>query len=292
MNEKMKLKPYLFWSFLIAWILQVIASVCSMKGQMGGFQMVLAVSMFVPLFAAIISGKEWKNIGFRPRLKGNVKWLFFAWLVPAILGTLGAAIYFLMFSEALDMSFGAVRASLGEAVVAQLEASGLTMGLYVAINVISALTYAPWLNMFFAFGEEVGWRGYMYPILKERFGKTKGRIVGGIIWGIWHWPVMILAGYEYGKEYWGAPVTGPILFCLIATAMGIILDESYEKTKCIWFPALMHGAINAFAGVPALFMNPQFNPQPLLGPLMVGIVGGLPMILLAVFISLKKEKYA
>lgn len=46
--------------------------------------MVLAVSMFVPLFAAIISGKEWKNIGFRPRLKGNVKWLFFAWLVPGI----------------------------------------------------------------------------------------------------------------------------------------------------------------------------------------------------------------
>lgn len=174
--------------------------------------------------------------------------------------------------------------------MAQLEAGGISVKLYVVINLISAITYAPWINMFFAVGEEAGWRGYLYPILKERFGRIKGRILGGVIWGIWHWPIMILIGYEYGKDYWGAPVTGPVLFCVITTVMGIILDESYEKTNCIWFPALMHGGINAFAGVPVLFMNGEFPNEPLLGPLMVGVIGGLPMILLAVLISLKRGK--
>ena len=286
----MKLKKYLLWSFVIAWILQITASILCMKGQMGLYQIVLSVSMFAPFLATILSDKEWNQIGFRPRLKGNVGWLLYAWFVPAVLGALGAAIYFLLFPKAFDGSFGAISVALGETVVAQLEASGLSVARYAVINVISALSYAPWINMFFAVGEEVGWRGYMYPILKERFGKTGGRILGGVIWGIWHWPIMILIGYEYGKVYWGAPVTGPVLFCVIATVMGIILDESYEKTRCIWFPALMHGAINAFAGIPTLFMNMEFPHEPLLGPLMVGVIGGLPMILLAVLISFRKNR--
>lgn len=37
-------------------------------------------------------------------------------------------------------------------------------------------------NMFAALGEKVGWRGAMYPYLKEKLGVTMGRIVGGVIW--------------------------------------------------------------------------------------------------------------
>ena len=90
-------------------------------------------------------------------------------------------------------------------------------------------------------------------------------------------------------------MTGPLLFCLIATSMGILLDFFYEHTNCIWVPALCHGAINAFAGVPTIFLNPAYGNWLLLGPLMVGLmvglvgglVGGLPMILLAAWICVK-----
>ena len=60
---------------------------------------------------------------------------------------------------------------------------------------------------------------------------------------------------KYGTTYWGAPVTGSLLFCVITIAMGILFDVLYEKTNCIWVPALCHGEINAFAGVPTLFLN-------------------------------------
>ena len=105
-----------------------------------------------------------------------------------------------------------------------LEAQGLTIKSYLVISTIQAVTYAPFFNMFFVLGEEIGWRGAMYPYLKEKRGATKGRIIGGVIWGCWHCPVMILAGYEYGKDYLSAPVAGPIVFCLSTAARGILLD--------------------------------------------------------------------
>ena len=76
MNEKGKLKKYLLWSFLIAWILQVTASILCIKGKLGLYQIVLSISMFAPFAAAILSGKEWMKVGFMPRIKGNVRWLF------------------------------------------------------------------------------------------------------------------------------------------------------------------------------------------------------------------------
>lgn len=156
-------------------------------------------------------------------------------------------------------------------------------------DTVSAITYAPFVNMLLAIGEEAGWRGTMYPILEDRFGIVKGRLIGGAVWGVWHWPIMLLAGYEYGTAYWGAPVTGPLLFCIITIAMGILFDFLYEKTNCIWVPALCHGAINAFAGVPTLFLNPAYADKLLLGPLMIGVISGLPLMLTALILSIQEK---
>ena len=280
-ERKLALRAYLLWAFGIAWVLQIMAGILYRSGNGAAYTMVLAVSMFAPMLAVLLAKGKLKGMGWKPRLRGNLRWILAAWLLPAVLGTLGATLYFLLVPEALDLQFTALYAALGEAGKAQLEQSGLSVPLYVGINALAALSYAPWLNMLFAVGEEAGWRGAMYPLLKERFGRAGGRVIGGMIWGVWHWPIMLLSGYEYGMVYWGAPVTGPLLFCLITTAMGIILDYLYEKTGCIWVPALCHGAFNAFAGVPTLLLNPAYGNQLLLGPLMIGLVGGLPMILLA-----------
>ena len=51
--------------------------------------------------------------------------------------------------------------------------------------------------------------------------------------------------------------------------------------------ALGHGAINAFAGVPTIFLNPAYGNRLLLGPLMIGLVGGLPMLLLAAWVCVR-----
>ena len=253
------------------------------------YSVLLAVSMFAPLLAAVLSGTEIRSIGWKPHIKGNLRWILVAWFAPVALGAAGAALYFLLVPNALDTTFAYIRTSLGVASLSQLESAGLSVQLYAIISTVSAITYAPFVNMLFAVGEEAGWRGTMYPILKEHFGIVKGRLIGGAVWGVWHWPIMLLAGYEYGTTYWGAPVTGPLLFCVITIAMGILFDFLYEKTNCIWVPALCHGAINAFAGVPTLFLNPAYADKLLLGPLMIGVISGLPLVLTAFILSIREK---
>ena len=291
-RKQRALTPYLLWVFLIAWALQIAAGLMYRKGNRIVYTALLSLSMFAPLLAAVLSGAGLRGMGWKPRLRGQLRWVLAAWFGPAILGTAGAALYFLLVPQALDLNSSYIRAALGEEQIALMEAGGLTLPQYALSSCIAALTYAPLINMGFAIGEEAGWRGVMYPELKRRYGTVKGRIVGGVIWGIWHWPIMLLAGYEYGTSYWGVPVTGPLLFCLIASAMGIVLDVLYDQTDCIWMPALCHGAINAFAGVPTLVLNPAYANGLLLGPLMVGLIGGLPMILLAAAVCIRDARKA
>lgn len=284
-----KLSKYLLWAFGVAWVFQIIAGILYRKGNSMSYSVLLAVSMFAPLFAAVLSGAEIRSIGWKPHIKGNIRWILVAWFAPVALGAAGAALYFLLVPNALDTTFAYIRTSLGVESLSQLESAGLSVQLYACIGAVSAMTYAPFVNMLFAVGEEAGWRGTMYPILKEHFGIVKGRLIGGAVWGVWHWPIMLLAGYEYGTTYWGTPVTGSLLFCVITIAMGILFDFLYEKTNCIWVPALCHGAINAFAGVPTLFLNPAYADKLLLGPLMIGVISGLPLMLTAFIISIREK---
>ena len=41
------------------------------------------------------------------------------------------------------------------------------------------------------FGEEYGWRFFLQPRLQKKFGKIKGVILLGVIWGIWHLPLVL-----------------------------------------------------------------------------------------------------
>ncbi|MBR4549255.1 MAG: CPBP family intramembrane metalloprotease [Oscillospiraceae bacterium] len=292
-NEK-TLRSYLIWAFALAWALQALAVHFALDGQPQLFRAALALSMYAPFAAVLLARIPLRGMGWKPALRGKTRYFFAAWLGGAVLALLGGALYYLLFPGQFDPGAGAALATLGEEGLAQLDAQGISPQLFILIQIGASLTYAPFINMFFALGEEVGWRGALYPMLRERCGVAKGRLLGGLIWGIWHWPVMILAGYNYGTQYWGAPVTGPLLFCLVTFCLGVLFDWLYEKTHCIWIPALAHGAFNAVAGLPSLFLSVEAAPSALsgsasidtapstlLGPTMIGLIAGLPMFLLA-----------
>ena len=286
MKEK-QLRVYLIWAFAIAWLVQGVAAWLFWQGQVAAYQLPLMVSMFAPFVAVLLAGIPLRGMGWKPQLRGRWKWLFAAWFGPAILGVLGAGLYYALLPNRLDTTGAYLTAQLGEAGLAQLEAAGMTVPIYMLIQTVTALTWAPFVNMFAALGEEVGWRGVLYPRLKQRFGVSCGRVIGGVIWGIWHWPIMILTGYEYGLRYLGAPVLGMLLFCLYAVSAGTLIDFLYEKSECIWIPSLTHGAINAFAGVPLLVLAPGYADRMTIGPAMIGVVGGLPLLILAAILLLR-----
>lgn len=276
-------------AFGLAWILDIIAIIFSNNENQMVFSIVMVITMFMPFMAALIARIPLKGMGWVPHLKGKIRYVFFALWMPALLSIIGGVLFFIIFPKAFDSEFLTLRGLMEEAALEKLEAQGLTIPIYILISSIQAITFAPFFNMFAALGEEVGWRGALYPYLKEKLGVTKGRIVGGVILGSWHWPVMIFAGYEYGKEYIGAPVLGPIVFCLFTVMMGILCDYVYEKTETIWLPSLMHGATNAFT-IFAYLTKPEYADMAILGPAYIGIISMIPMIIMAVIICVKQKR--
>lgn len=287
--NKKQFTIYMIFAFGLAWIFEIVASIVSSTGEVL-FTVLASVAMYMPFVATLIARKSLKGMGWIPHLKGKIKYIFFALWIPALLSIIGGGLFFAIFPHTFDSEFQTLHNTMEEAgVLEQLESQGITIPMYIIITAITSVTMAPFLNMFVALGEEVGWRGFMYTYLKEKLGVNKGRIVGGILWGTWHWPIMILAGYEYGKDYIGAPVLGLIVFCIFTVMIGILLDYVYEKTETIWLPSLMHGAMNAFT-IFAYLIKPEYSNMSILGPASIGIISMIPMIVLAVVICIKQKK--
>ncbi len=77
----------------------------------------------------------------------------------------------------------------------QLAAANMpTIALYLtmALNIV---VIGPILGLIISFGEEYGWRGFLQTEL-NKLGRIRGTFLLGIIWGVWHLP-MIWMGYNY-----------------------------------------------------------------------------------------------
>jgi membrane protease YdiL (CAAX protease family) len=61
----------------------------------------------------------------------------------------------------LDLNFTMIR----EALTSAASGNSVPAKKVVAIQVLFALTLAPFINMLFALGEELGWRGFLLPHL-------------------------------------------------------------------------------------------------------------------------------
>ena len=73
------------------------------------------------------------------------------------------------------------------------------------------------INLPFALGEELGWRGYLLPHLCQSMSIHRAILFSGAIWGLWHAP-MIAMGHNYGTGYPTAPwggILAMIVFCIV-----------------------------------------------------------------------------
>lgn len=294
-NKKQVIR-YLLWTFVPAYVIQIVAAIVYLHVNLTIGQLIIAAMMFVPMLGAKLSGAKLRDMGWNPGIKQNIKPMLIAWLSPLVLTAVGAGLYFLVFPSHFDMSGQFVISAAGEDALKQTEAQGLSYPVMILINVLSSLFYGPFINALPALGEETGWRGFLYPQLKARFGRRKGRLLGGFIWGSWHWPLIWLIGYEYGAAagnpsgYFGFPFSGMLLFCVITIGWGIMHDWLYEKSGTIWAPALFHGAINAAATLPLLICKADTGSARLLGPASVGMLAGLPFLVVAAVLLWRKTE--
>ncbi|MFD7520611.1 CPBP family glutamic-type intramembrane protease [Paenibacillus chitinolyticus] len=89
-------------------------------------------------------------------------------------------------------------------------------------------------------GEELGWRGYMLPRLIDA-RVPYPMLTSGIIWGLWHLPLM-LAGNYYSGPYLALSA---FLFMISVTSFGYIIGRLRLTTGSIWPAFFLHASWNA-----------------------------------------------
>jgi len=131
-------------------------------------------------------------------------------------------------------------------------------------------------QMIFTFGEEFGWRGYLLPRLAP-LGGISAAIITGVIWGLWHTPVIVLDGYNYP----GHPWAGVGVMVIFTVALGMIFAWLRFRSGSVWPSVMGHAALNAQAGFGFLLLSPADS----LVRAPIGLVGLVPMIAFAIWLA-------
>ena len=152
---------------------------------------------------------------------------------------------------------------------------GIPIETIVLLQIATSFT-GFFVNIPFAIGEELGWRGFLLPKLKP-LGFWKANIVCGVMWGLWHTPLILL-----GHNYPNHEVQGIFLMVLFCIILGTLLNVSVWKSRSIWPAVFAHGAINGSAGVIVLFQSVDYQIDTRLAG-MTGFTGWiLPLIVIII----------
>ena len=96
------------------------------------------------------------------------------------------------------------------------------------------------LTVVLAAGEEIGWRGYMLTRLIDA-GVPRPVLASGLIWGAWHLPLVLWAGYAAGPS----PLLAAALFLVAITATGFVYARLRLATGSVWPAIALHTAWDA-----------------------------------------------
>ncbi len=231
------------------------------------------------LLTRIFTREGWRDMGLRPHFRQGWRYWLLGWVVPGLLTIIGGTVFYLVFPRYFDPTL----ATLRQAVSKSPRLVGIGPWAFVAIETIGAILVSPIINALGTLGEELGWRAYLLPKLM-RLGWRKAVLLLGVIWGVWHWPVIFM-GYEYGFKYPGHPWVGPLLFVWIVFCFGVFLAWITLRGGSVWPAVIGHAAINGIAALPIVVQTG--SPNILLGPSPVGIIGaiGFEVVALMLFFS-------
>ena len=93
-----------------------------------------------------------------------------------------------------------------------------------------------------ALGEEIGWRGFLVPELSKVVGFPGVGLMSGLMWAVYHYPVLIFADYNAGAPAW----YGVICFTIMAVSGSFIMAWLTLRARSLWPAAILHASHNLF----------------------------------------------
>lgn len=119
---------------------------------------------------------------------------------------------------------------------------------FLPLTSLQALVAGVTINAVAAFGEELGWRGYLHRAC-SRFGFWKGSWLVGLVWGPWHF-ALIVQGYNYPEH----PHAGLAMMTLLTVLLAPLIAAVRVRGHSVIAAAVTHGTFNASAGFASAFV--------------------------------------
>ena len=169
------------------------------------------------------------------RWRVPLKWHLIAWLGP-----------FALLALALGMA-ALWEGGIANPFIGNAEFAALPLVLYWSAVLV-----------FYGFGEEIGWRGFVLPVLQNQFPALLSTLILSVIWALWHLPLFWfspgLAALDSGGIVgWGLSLlTGAVILTWLAnsTGGGVLIAAGFHATMDLAFaPSLSPLATSLIGGM-------------------------------------------
>ncbi len=87
-----------------------------------------------------------------------------------------------------------------------------------------------------ALGEEIGWRGFLWPTLRGGAGYWRVTSVVGVIWWLYHVPLILLG--------WYGSLAGIPAFTVAIAGFTMFVGVLTDRSRAVWPSMIAHGAWN------------------------------------------------
>jgi membrane protease YdiL (CAAX protease family) len=192
--------------------------------------------MWCPAIAAlatqIVHHDSLRDLGWR---WGKTRYQIWSYLIPLLYAPTS---YVLVWLTGLGGFSGIefVRGITSRFGIQHIPTSIIVMGYLVVMvalgTVVSCIT---------ALGEEIGWRGFLVPNLAKLTTYPKVALISGVIWSVWHFPLLFFADYNAGTAWYGAA-------CFTVMVIGLSFAFAWMRLKSgsLWTAVFLHASHNLF----------------------------------------------
>ena len=126
-------------------------------------------------------------------------------------------------------------------------ATAIGLAVYVLVghaipSLPGAIGVADLLLFVLVVGEEIGWRGYMLPMMLRRWSPFQATMILGVAWALWHAPSYLVPGMPaYGQPY--------LAFVAWVLPLTVGMTWLYLGTRSTLLTTIMHGSANLSLGL-------------------------------------------
>lgn len=258
--DQQRLISFLLITYTFTWIIQGALAASGMEASwthsiligFGGFGP--PVGAAVVLWASGGDLRKWIGQFFHWRI--GIKWWLIALGLPLVILTMGVILFI----------------ALG----GPIDPSSLPFpGIYLFALV--------WGTIWGGGQEDLGWRGFMLPLLQEKYSALVSSLLIGVAWAGWHLPLFLNATTTHG----GWPLSQQLLWVVSILAGSVLWTWMYNSTGgSVLAVAVFHAGVNAmgiFHPADMEAMAPGGIPDEWLS-LLAELTGAAPLVLVAILL--------